>query len=80
MKEMIGLVLKAVTNSPHFEPSLASMKGMEMRKERIVVMANCIRQQTSANVSTRMEQVEERSLAMANCGKEERKYQRERDT
>jgi hypothetical protein len=35
---------------------------------------------TSANVSIRMEQVEERSLAMANCGKEERKYQRERDT
>jgi hypothetical protein len=63
LKEMIGLVLKAVTNSPHFEPSLASMKGMEMRKERIVVMANCIRQHTSAYGWT----CEERSLVLANC-------------
>ncbi len=74
LKEMIGLVLKAVTNSPHFEPSLASMKGMEMRKERIVVMANCIRQHTSAYGWSK-----DMSVVMANCGKKKRQYQRVRE-
>ena len=41
LKETMGLVLKVVTNSPHLAPSLAIMKGMEMKKERIMVIANC---------------------------------------
>jgi hypothetical protein len=37
LKETMGLVLKVVTNCDHLAPSLAIMKGIEIRNERIIL-------------------------------------------
>ena len=42
LNDTMGLVLKVVTNSPHLAPSLAIMKGIEMRVPRSIVSANCV--------------------------------------